>query len=82
MLYMVIEHFKQGQAKAIYRRFRERGRGMPDGLNYVDSWVEQGFARCYQLMECDDPALLHEWAGFWQDLTDFEFFPVTGYRAG
>ena len=76
MLFMVIEHFKEGDAKAVYRRFRDEGRLMPEGLAYVDSWVTSDFARCYQIVECEDPELLQVWAQNWQDLIDFEFHPV------
>jgi Protein of unknown function (DUF3303) len=76
MLFMVIERFRGGDAAPVYRRFRERGRMAPDGLRYVDSWVERGFERCFQLMECDDPRLLDEWAAHWQDLVEFEIVPV------
>ena len=76
MLFMVIERFKNRDAKAVYRRFRERGRMAPDGLSYVESWVETNFERCFQLMECDDARLLEQWATHWQDLVDFEFVPV------
>ena len=76
MLYMVIERFKNRDAKAVYRRFRERGRMAPDGLTYVDSWVETSFDRCFQLMECPDAQLLTQWAANWQDLVEFEFVPV------
>jgi hypothetical protein len=61
MLFMVIERFKNRDAKAIYSRFKEKGRMMPDGLTYVGSWVEDNFDRCFQLMECDDPRLFHQW---------------------
>lgn len=76
MLYMVIEHFKDGDAKPVYRRFRDRGRLMPEGLAYVDSWVASDFARCYQIVACEDPALLEAWAAAWTDLIDFEIHPV------
>jgi hypothetical protein len=76
MLYMVIERFKNRDAKAVYRRFREKGRMAPDGLTYVESWVETNFDRCFQLMECVDERFLKEWANHWQDLVDFEFVPV------
>jgi hypothetical protein len=76
MLFMVIERFRGGDAAPVYRRFRERGRMTPDGLRYVDSWVESGFGRCFQLMECDDPRLLDEWVARWQDLVEFEIVPV------
>ena len=76
MLYMVIERFKNRDAKAVYRRFREKGRMAPDGLLYVESWVETNFDRCFQLMECEDVRLLEQWAAHWQDLVEFEFVPV------
>ena len=80
MLFMVIEQFKDGDAAPVYRRFRERGRMTPDGLRYVDSWVETGFGRCFQLMECDDPRLLDEWVARWQDWVEFEIVPVVTSR--
>jgi hypothetical protein len=76
MLYMVIERFKNRDAKAVYRRFRDKGRMTPEGLAYVDSWVETNFNRCFQLMECEDAGLLQEWATNWSDLVEFEFVPV------
>ena len=74
MLFMVIERFKD--AKAVYRRLREKGRMLPEGLKYVESWVEAGYSRCFQLMECDDPNLFQEWVIQWQDLVDFEIVAV------
>jgi hypothetical protein len=76
MLFMVIERFKNRDAIPVYRRYREEGRMMPDGLKYVDSWVEPDFGRCFQLMECDDPQLLQQWTNRWQDLVDFEIVSV------
>ncbi len=76
MLFMVIERFKNGDAKAVSRRFRDEGRLMPEGLVYVDSWVDRDFTRCFQLVACEDPALLQVWAQAWQDLVAFEFHPV------
>jgi hypothetical protein len=73
---MVMERFKNRDAKAVYRRFREKGRMAPKKLSYVESWVETNFDRCFQLMECEDPQLLEQWAARWQDLVDFEFVPV------
>jgi hypothetical protein len=74
MLFMVIEKNKDG--KAVYERFREKGRMMPEGLNYVVSWTELNCDRCFQVMECDNEELLHKWADNWQDIVDFEFIPV------
>ena len=76
MLYMVIERFRGGDAAPVYRRFRERGRLAPEGLGYRGSWVAADLGRCFQLMECDDPALLAEWTARWEDLVDFEVVPV------
>jgi len=76
MLYMVIERFKNREAAPVYRRFREKGRMAPEGLRYVESWVETNFDRCFQVMECEDARLLEEWAAQWRDLVDFEFVPV------
>ena len=61
MLFMVIERFRNRDAKAVYRRLRDAGRGAPDGLTYVGSWIESNFDRCFQLMECDDARLLQQW---------------------
>lgn len=75
-LYMVVEHFKGGDAVPVYRRFRERGRLAPQGLTYVSSWVDTKLERCYQLMEADDPQLLDDWIAQWRDIVDFEVHPV------
>jgi hypothetical protein len=77
MLFMVIERFRSHDAAAaVYRRFREKGRMLPDGLKYVDSWVEANQSRCFQLMECDDMRLFEEWTARWNDLVDFEIVAV------
>ena len=76
MLFMVIERFRDQNAKAIYQRFNEKGRMAPDGLTYVGSWIEANFDRCFQLMECDDIRLLQEWVTSWSDLAEFEIVPV------
>lgn len=76
MLFMVVEHFKDGDAVAVYRRFRERGRMAPEGLRYLSSWVDRRLERCFQLMETEDDSLLRTWIAAWQDLVDFEVHPV------
>ena len=75
-LYMVVESFKNGDARPVYQRFRERGRLAPEGLNYVSSWVSEDLKRCYQVMETDDGALLDQWIANWADIVDFEVHPV------
>jgi hypothetical protein len=77
MLFMVIERFRDRDPAPVYARFREQGRMLPDGLRYVDSWVEANFDRCFQLMECDDTIMLQRWILQWRDLIDFEIVPVT-----
>jgi len=76
MLYMIVERFRNGDPVPVYRRFRDQGRLAPDGLTYVASWVTTDLTRCYQLMECEDPALLEQWVAHWKDLGDFEVAPV------
>jgi hypothetical protein len=76
MLCMVIERFKNRDAVAVYRRARDQGRMMPEGLAYVGSWVETNYDRCFQLMECADERLFEPWIASWQDLVDFEIVPV------
>ena len=75
-LYMVVEHFKNKDAVAVYRRFRDSGRMAPEGLTYVSSWVDEELEHCYQLMETQDPGMLDEWMANWSDLVDFEVHAV------
>ena len=76
MRYMVVETFRRG-AHPVYARAAERGRMLPPGLAYVDSWIdERGLDRCFQLMETEDPSLFDEWIAAWSDLADFEVVPV------
>ena len=76
MTYMVVEHFRGGDALPVYRRFRDQGRMAPEGLKYVASWVTDDFRRCFQIMECEDRQLLSEWTARWEDLVEFEVIPV------
>ena len=75
MQYMVVETFVHGPGP-VYARFRERGRMAPEGLRYVSSVVSDDGRQCWQLMECDDRALLDEWMRHWSDLVDFDVVPV------
>ena len=76
MLYMVIERFKEGAAPEIYRRFLEKGRMTPEGLDYVSSWIDLEFKICWQLMRTDDFARFDSWIANWRDLINFEIVPV------
>jgi hypothetical protein len=74
---MIVERFKDRDPRPVYRHLRDAGRGMPEGLRYIDSWVEPNFSRCFQLMECDDPRLLQQWVLQWRNVgVTFEFIPV------
>lgn len=73
---MLIETFKGGDPRPVYRRLRERGRLMPDGVRYIESWVTEDLTRCFQVMECEDRALLEQWIANWSDLVEFEVIPV------
>ena len=66
MLFMIIERFRDNDMVPIYQRLREEGRLLPDGLTYIDSWVEPNFSRCFQLMACDDLALFESWNLRWR----------------
>jgi Protein of unknown function (DUF3303) len=77
---MVVERFAPGAARDVYRRVREEGRMSPEGLRYVDSWVQADLGGCFQLMECDDVALLQEWVARWGELADFRIVPVAPSR--
>ena len=74
--YLIVEHFRNGDAVPVYRRFRERGRMAPDGLNYISSWITADLTRCYQIMETPDRALLEQWMANWGDIVEFEVHPV------
>lgn len=76
MLYMIIERFKNGDPVPVYRRFRDQGRQLPDGLEYVSSWITTDVSMCWQIMKCDDRRLLDEWMANWNDLVDFDVIPV------
>jgi hypothetical protein len=77
---MVIERFKSRDPAPIYAQLREQGRSMPDGLLYIDSWIEASLDRCFQIMECADVTLFQRWVSQWRDLIDFEIVPVSPSR--
>jgi Protein of unknown function (DUF3303) len=81
MLFMVIEKFRDNDMIPVYQRLRDLGRSLPDGLEYVDSWVEPNFARCFQLMRCDDAKLFQQWALQWRGTgLTLEIIPVVPSR--
>jgi len=76
MLYMIVEHFRNDDPIPVYRRFRDRGRLAPDGLHYVSSWVDEKLERCFQIMETADRGLLDQWISNWNDIVEFDVYPV------
>ena len=81
MLFMIIERFAGQDALPIYKRVRDGGRMLPEGLRYVDSWVEPNFDRCFQVMECDDLRLLQQWVLSWRGSgITFEIVPVVSSK--
>jgi hypothetical protein len=76
MLFMVVEKFRNQDGKSVYRRFRDKGRLMPEGLTFVSSWVAADLSRCFQVMECEDVTRLQRWVTEWSDLIEFEIVPV------
>lgn len=76
MLFMVVERFKDGDARPAGERFAREGRMLPDGLTYRGSWMERSGARCFQLMETQRPELFAQWTARWDDLVTFEIVPV------
>ena len=82
MLFMIIERFRDNDMLPIYKRVRDEGRSLPEGLTYVDSWVEPNFARCFQLMECDDLRLFQRWVVTWRGSgVTMEIVPVVSSAA-
>ena len=69
---MVIEHFAPGAKDKVYERFQKKGRMLPDGLLYIESWLEANGDRCFQLMETNDTSLFDRWTENWTDLVRFE----------
>jgi Protein of unknown function (DUF3303) len=80
VLFMVVERFTREGAKAVYERVRREGRMLPEGLRYVDSWVQADLRGCFQLMESDEVGPLQEWIARWSDLAEFEVIPVASSR--
>ena len=78
MQYMIIETFHPGKVKSMYQRFEEKGRMLPEGVKYINSWINESITTCYQVMESETPEKLKQWIDQWKDLVDFEIIPVIG----
>ncbi len=76
MQYLIIERFHSDKVKQLYQCFDEKGRLLPNGLNYINSWIDEDVSICFQLMESDSEETLQLWVDQWKDLADFEWFPI------
>lgn len=76
MLYMIIETFHPNKVKLLYKRFEEKGRQLPEGVHYINSWINEDVTICYQVMESDAQEKINEWIQHWNDLADFTIIPV------
>ena len=73
---MVIENYREGCFDKIYERFHTHGRMLPEGLYFIESWLEASGERCFQLMETDDPETFVSWIKNWKDLVEFEIIEL------
>jgi hypothetical protein len=80
MKFMVIETFAPGCKAQVYERFHQKGRMLPDGLRYFDSWLEKDGDLCFQLMETDTPQLFDLWTKNWEDLVSFEIIALEAQK--
>jgi len=76
MLFMIIEKFHPGKVKLIYQRVDEKGRSLPEGVTYINSWIDENITICYQVMESDAIEKIYTWIENWKDIVDFEVIPV------
>ena len=76
MVYMIIERFYPDKVKLLYERFAEKGRMMPDGVQYINSWIDPQVSICYQVMESDSHEKILEWSNNWAEFAEFEIIPV------
>lgn len=76
MQYMIIEHFHPGKAKEIYQRLEKSGRTLPEGVTYINSWIDEDLTICYQVMESDSDEKIQAWVNVHNDLVDFEVVKV------
>ncbi len=76
MQYLIIEHFKKDKVLELYERFDKKGRMLPKGVIYINSWIDENIETCYQIMESESLEKLQEWIANWNDLADFEIIPV------
>ena len=74
--FMIIERFQPEKVKSLYQRFEKHGRLLPNGVEYIDSWIDENVSVCYQLMRSEHIDGIQQWVDQWNDLADFEIVPV------
>ena len=73
---MVIETFKPGKVKELYAKFEEEGRLLPEGVEYIDSWINEEKTICFQLMQSTSAENLRLWIKEWNYYAYFEIIKV------
>ena len=73
---MIIETFHKSKVRELYQRFAEKGRQLPPGVLYINSWIDENIETCYQVMESDAIEKINEWIQLWNDVADFKVIPV------
>jgi hypothetical protein len=76
MQFMVIEKFHPDKMQELYRRFEQKGRMLPEGVVYINSWISEEVNSCWQVMEATSAEIIQEWTKKWTDLAGFEVVPV------
>lgn len=76
MTYMIIEKFYPEKIKSLYQRFAEEGRLLPEGVEFIDSWINEDVTLCFQLMKSESREKLEEWISNWEGYAEFEIIPV------
>jgi len=79
VLYIVIAHFRRG-----FGRSRDCSATVPTGqpsenaagLSFIGSWVDVSLRRCFQVIDCSEPAALQRWVAQWRHCVDFDVVPV------
>jgi hypothetical protein len=49
---------------------------LPEGVNFVNSWINESVTICYQLMEAESSKQLQSWIDQWKEFADFEVVRV------
>lgn len=76
MLYMIIETFHPGKVNQLYKTLEEKGRQLPAGVHYINSWIDEDIKTCFQVMESNSIEKINEWILHWIDFADFKIVPV------